>query len=108
MQRKPRSWSFSGPVAGFELKRHQQFTPLARQGFTAAHLVGVEAAGQLLREGAAAFQHPSAEQIGGQRPGCAHGIDARMPPEAVVFTGEQGSHQVRWVALEAGLLLMLL
>ena len=74
---------------GFELQGHQQLAPLAPQGFPLAHLVGVEAAGQLLGEGAATFEHPPAQHVGHQGSRRAHRIYAGMPPEAAVLTGQQ-------------------
>ena len=81
----------------FQLQRHQQFPPLALQGFPLAHLLWVEAAGQLLGEGAAALQYPAPHQVGEQGAAGAHRIHAWMPPEAAVFTGEQRIDQHRRV-----------
>ena len=79
--------------AGFQLECHQQFTPLAFQGFPLAHLVGIERARQLLGQGAAALEHAAPEQIRDQGPGGSHRIHAGMPPETAVLTGQQGVDQ---------------
>ncbi len=80
---------------GLQLQGHQQLPPLADQRLPLAHLLGVEAAGQLLGQGAAPLQHPATEHVGGQGPGGADRIHAGVPPEAAVLTGEQGIHQGR-------------
>ena len=79
--------------AHLQLQGHQQLPPFARQGLTLAHLLGVEAAGQLLGERAAPFEDAAAEQVGHQGPGRADRINAGVPPEAAVLAGEQGLDQ---------------
>ena len=71
--------------ARFQLQRDQQFIPFALQRVALAHLVGIEAAGQLLGEGAAALQHLAASNVDEQGTGDANRIDPWMPPEAGVF-----------------------
>ena len=51
------------------MQGHQQFPPLALQGFPLANLVGIEGASQLLGQGAAPFQHATPHQVGEQGPG---------------------------------------
>ena len=93
---------------GLELERHQQLTPLAAKGFTLTHLIGVQAAGQLLGEGAATFQHPSSEHVGNKGTARTNRVDAGMPPEAAVLTGKQGIDQHPGIALQGFELPMLL
>ena len=54
----------------------------------------------MLGEGGAAFQDASTDQIGDQGPAGADRIDAGMPPEAAVLTGEQGIDQQLGVTLQ--------
>jgi len=81
--------------ARFQLQRHQQFIPFALERVTFAHFIGIEAAGQLLGEGAAALQHLAASNVDEQGTGGADGIHPWMPPETGVFAGEQCGPQ-RW------------
>ena len=75
--------------AALQLQGHQQFPPLAFDRVALPDLIGVKAAGQLLGETAASLQHLATHDIGDQCPQGADGIDARMPPEAVVLAGQQ-------------------
>jgi hypothetical protein len=94
--------------AGLQLQRHQQLTPFASQGLPLAHLLGVEAACQLLGEGAAPFHHPSADKVGHKGPDRADRVDTWMPPEAIVLAGEQGIDQHRRVIVQPGELVVVL
>ena len=84
-----------------QLHRYEQFPPLALQGLALAHDFGIEAAGQLLGEGAAALEHPAAHQVGHQGPARADRIDAWVPPKATVFAGQQGVDQHGGVITQA-------
>ena len=64
------------------------------------HLIGVQAAGQLLGESAAPLQHPSSEHVGNKGPARTNRVDAGMPPEAAVLTGKQGIDQDPGIALQ--------
>ena len=75
--------------ARFQLQRHQQFIPFALERVTFSHFIGIQAAGQLLGEGAAALQHLAASDVDEQGTGDADGIHPWVPPETGVFAGEQ-------------------
>ena len=90
-----------------QLHRHEQLPPLALQGLALADGFGIEAAGQLLGEGAAALQHPATHQVGHQGPARADRIDAWVPPEAAVFAGQQGVNQHGWVIAQARVFVVL-
>ena len=64
------------------------------------HLIGVQAAGQLLGESAAPLQYPSSEHVGNKGSARTNRVDAGMPPETAVLTGKQGIDQHPGIALQ--------